>query len=359
VSAGTETDARSAWAEPGAFPVAPGVHRIPLPLPLDGLRAVNVYSVEDGDALVLIDSGWAVAESRSALTAGLAAIGAAPGDVRQVFVTHSHRDHYTQAIELRGLYGTKVSLGEGEQDSMKLYMSRDINPLRPQIAQLIACGAGPVIEAMRAEGTGERPGVGWEGPDEWLTGGQRIELSTRVLGVLPTPGHTMGHVVFTDQEAGLLFAGDHILPHITPSIGFEPSAPSQPLAHYLQSLHLVKTLPDLRLLPAHGPVTGSAHARIDELLAHHEQRLALSAEAVGSGAATAYEAATRLRWTRRERQLATLDSFNQLLAVVETRAHLEVLVTQGRLVKSWDGEVAIYRPAPPPASPAEPPGQPG
>ena len=35
------------WTEAGAFPVAPGVHRIPLPLPMDGLRAVNVYVIED------------------------------------------------------------------------------------------------------------------------------------------------------------------------------------------------------------------------------------------------------------------------------------------------------------------------
>ncbi len=34
------------WTEPGAYPVADGVHRIPLPLPMDGLRAVNVYVLE-------------------------------------------------------------------------------------------------------------------------------------------------------------------------------------------------------------------------------------------------------------------------------------------------------------------------
>ena len=28
------------------LPVAPGVHRIPLPLPTDGLRAVNSYALE-------------------------------------------------------------------------------------------------------------------------------------------------------------------------------------------------------------------------------------------------------------------------------------------------------------------------
>ena len=32
------------WEEPGAYPVSPGVFRIPLPLPGDSLRAVNVYA---------------------------------------------------------------------------------------------------------------------------------------------------------------------------------------------------------------------------------------------------------------------------------------------------------------------------
>ena len=55
---------------------------------------------------------------------------------------------------------------------------------------------------------------------------QEIELKSRTLRVVPTPGHTQGHVVFTDSASGLLFAGDHVLPHITPSIGFEPVSAS-------------------------------------------------------------------------------------------------------------------------------------
>jgi glyoxylase-like metal-dependent hydrolase (beta-lactamase superfamily II) len=39
------------------------VHRVPLPLPTDGLRAVNVYVVEDDGGLMLIDSGWALLAS--------------------------------------------------------------------------------------------------------------------------------------------------------------------------------------------------------------------------------------------------------------------------------------------------------
>ena len=48
---------------------------------------------------------------------------------------------------------------------------------------------------------------------------------------------------------------------------------------------------------------------------------------------TAFDVAGRLRWTRRRSELADLDPFNQMLAVAETAAHLELLVAQGRLSK--------------------------
>src|SRR5262249_17850401 len=97
------------WADPRLFTVAPGVHPVPLPLPTDGLGAVNVYVLEDHDGLVLIDGGWALAESRAALAAALATLGCGLGDVRHFLVTHVHRDHYTQAVELRRIFGSKGS----------------------------------------------------------------------------------------------------------------------------------------------------------------------------------------------------------------------------------------------------------
>ena len=51
---------RTSWAEPGVFEVARNVYRIPLPLPQDGLRAVNAYALIDpAGRPTLIDSGWA------------------------------------------------------------------------------------------------------------------------------------------------------------------------------------------------------------------------------------------------------------------------------------------------------------
>jgi glyoxylase-like metal-dependent hydrolase (beta-lactamase superfamily II) len=170
----------------------------------------------------------------------------------------------------------------------------------------------------------------FEDPDHWLDNGERIALDDRTLRVRATPGHTLGHVVFIDDDAELMFAGDHILPHITPSVGFQARTAPAPLVDYLSSLALVLDEPDRLLLPAHGPAGGSAHLRAVELLAHHERRLAQTHEAVRAGAGTAYEVARVLRWTSRGRRLDELDGFNQMLAVTETLAHLDVLHAQDR-----------------------------
>src|SRR5439155_7588200 len=139
-----------------------------------------------------------------------------------------------------------------------------------------------------------------------LVEGELSVGAERRLDVVPTPGHTRGHVVFHDLAGELLFAGDHVLPTITPSIGFEPVLSPNPLGDFLGSLATVRARPDARLLPAHGPVTDSVHARVDELVAHHGARLDETEAAVASGVETAFEVAGRLRWTRRQHELADL-----------------------------------------------------
>jgi glyoxylase-like metal-dependent hydrolase (beta-lactamase superfamily II) len=329
---------RHAWERPGAHEVAPGIHRIPLPLPGDNLKAVNIYAISDGDQVVLIDGGWALDEAEELLGAGLATIGYGLGDVREYLVTHLHRDHYTQAIALRRRHGGEVSVGAGEQACLEAIRTIETHP---DIARLHEAGALDLSRAI-AEWNGERDLLNWEDPDHWLTDGVDLPLNTRTLRVIATPGHTRGHVVFHDPEHNALFAGDHVLPHITPSIGVELNRPPSPLRDYLTSLELIRKLPDARLLPAHGPVADSVHVRIDELLRHHEERLTATAAAVDQGASTAFEVAGVLTWTRRRHRLADLDLFNAVLAVNETMAHLRVLVERGWLTEAAVDGVARF-----------------
>ncbi|WP_104105775.1 MBL fold metallo-hydrolase [Nocardioides sp. 616] len=336
-------DSGLAWTEEGAWPVAPGVHRIPLPLPLDGLRAINVYTVETDDGLTLIDGGWAIEASRAVLERSLALLGHTPADIRSFLVTHAHRDHYTQAVALRTEHGAHVSLGIGDKGSLD-EIQDGFSSGDPHLAMLLRAGAADVAKIWgNHAGEAEPDPSVWGYPDTWLEGDHTVAVGERRIDAVSTPGHTQGHFVFADTAAGLLFSGDHVLPTITPSIGFEGGTPEQPLGDFMTSLAKVRALPDLRLLPAHGPLAPSSHARAEELLAHHEHRLAQCLELVGSGERTAYEVAGGLGWTRHERRLESLDVFNTALATMETRAHLVLLVARGDVTVADVDGVDVYR----------------
>ena len=325
-----QTPDRHAWERPGAQEVAPGVFRIPLPLPGDHLKAVNVYAIREADdRLVLIDGGWSLAESQETLRTALDGIGHGLEHIREFLVTHIHRDHYTQAIALRRVTGARVSLGAGEQPGLEAFYTITAHP---DVPVLRAAGATALADLLE-RGRGERDLTDWERPDRWLADRVELPLHSRTLHVLATPGHTAGHVVFHDPQHDLLFAGDHVLPHITPSIGIELGRPPSPLRDYMASLELMRHLPDATLLPAHGPAGMSVHDRVEELVRHHEQRLTATRDTLERGASTAFEVANRLGWTRRGRRLDELDEFNQILAVHETIAHLRVLAERG-LVRS-------------------------
>jgi glyoxylase-like metal-dependent hydrolase (beta-lactamase superfamily II) len=318
------------------------VYRVPLPLPNDRLRAVNVYVIEEPGGLVLIDGGWALLESQRQLETALASIGHDLGEVRRILVTHSHRDHYTQAVALRRLVGAEVHLGEGERPGLEHLLGLRSDLPLGSLGRLKRSGAGGLADRLLRSGYfDDFDRSVWALPDCWIGAGE-ITLATRTLIAIPTPGHTQGHVVFLDTAARLMFAGDHVLPHITPSIGFEPVIPELPLGNYLDSLRLVAEYPDALLLPAHGPVADSVHRRVEELLAHHEVRLEEARKALGNGGLHAYDVASQLTWTRRHRSFDSLDLFNQMLAVTETAAHLDLLVARGVLTSADEDGTVVY-----------------
>jgi hydroxyacylglutathione hydrolase len=47
---------------------------------------------------------------------------------------------------------------------------------------------------------------------DWPNGTGQIDLSDRVIDVIPTPGHYASHVAYYDRQTGLFFSGDFVLP---------------------------------------------------------------------------------------------------------------------------------------------------
>lgn len=320
------------WAEPGVDEVSKGVYRIPLPVPQDSLGAVNVYAIDDGNGLFFIDSGWDLMESREALETALGSLGYTFADIRRFLITHMHSDHYGLALRIRRSFGTPISLGAAEQQSIDICSSPNYEHFDETIRLLIDAGAEELIADLRAVHRDDdlQKAYVWEQPDSWIEPGE-ILIGARRLHAIHTPGHTHGHMVFHDAEAGLLFAGDHILPQITPSVGLEPIAAPFPLVDFMESLHRVVRLPDARLLPAHGPVVESAHARCEELLTYHERRVLEILDVLDDGDYTAYDIARLMKWTRRQLPLGELELFSRTMAINQIKAHLDVCVARGLL----------------------------
>lgn len=325
-------DSGEHWAAEGAWQVADGIHRIPLPLPLDALKAINVYVVEGDDGLTLIDGGWAIPVARELLDKCLRNIGSGFGDIRRFLVTHVHRDHFTMATVLGHEVGAEVALGIDEKPALELMHNVADLDESPFLAVLRTAGAAEIAEMWAAGHDGEMPDpADWAFPDLWIEGDRTFQVGRRRIDAVHTPGHTPGHYVFADQAEGVLFAGDHVLPTITPSIGFTVPPADQPLGQFMESLAKVRRLPDMRILPAHGPVAPSTYTRVDELLTHHETRLDLCLESLQvRGPVTSIVVARDLGWMRHEHAFDELDVFSRGMAAMETKAHLELLVARGQ-----------------------------
>lgn len=319
---------------PGVHRVAEGIYRIPLALPMADLTTVNCYAVTSGSSITLVDPGWASPATERALSEALSNLGFALADVEQIVVTHTHWDHYTQAIALRDSYGTPVLVGEQERHTIDAFDT--IAGMHPRQVELLrTCGAPELADSIKAlEFEEHERDVPFGEPDEWLKDGQQLSVGDRTLHVHHTPGHTRGHMIVIDPERNVMITGDHILPRITPSIGFERAPEELPLASFLESLTLVKSLPNTSMLPAHGQVTPFVHERVDALLAHHDARFGAVLSQVISGRHTAADVADALTWTRHEHALADLGDVHRMLAILEIGAHLDVLAVRGRLTRT-------------------------
>jgi glyoxylase-like metal-dependent hydrolase (beta-lactamase superfamily II) len=327
------------WTDSGAHAVAPGVRRIVCPLPMDGLRAVNVYAIDDGDGVALVDTGWNHPDILAALTAAIGAF----ERVTTIICTHSHYDHYGLAGTLREWSGAPVLLGSEERANLSGVLEAGGYQRSSALARerMTLHGAAALLGASDGNYERVRARGPWVLPDRELADGERIELADRVLEAKLTPGHTRGHLMFLDRDAGLVFGGDHLLPHITPSLGFESFGDDKALERFLGSLAGIRDLPARHVLPGHGPVFDDVGGRVRELEAHHAARLEACHDAL-DGPATAFAVAQRITWTRHKRPFDALNRFNQMLAVTETITHLELLADRGELRRERDDGLLRY-----------------
>lgn len=128
------------------------------------LGFVSAYVLVRGSEAAIVDTG--VAGSGDAINTALGDLGLAPADVRHIILTHNHGDHVGGLGELEGAM-TNATVYAGTGDIATIQTSLTLSEV----------GDGDEVFGM---------------------------------GVVNTPGHTVGSISVFDTDTGLLVAGDAI-----------------------------------------------------------------------------------------------------------------------------------------------------
>src|SRR6476620_3754739 len=136
-------------------------------------------------------------------------------------------------------------------------------------------------------------------PSVQLDGAEIVVMGRHRLRVEWTPGHSPGHVCLFEPEGGILFAGDHILPELSPNIGLHPQSTPDPLHDYLAGLRRMADHQPTRVLPAHGRPFTEIESRVEALTSHHRRRMDQIVEILDNEEKTGWRVAVDL-WGRRE-----------------------------------------------------------
>lgn len=318
--------------ESGVSRITDDIVQVQIPLPYR-LNIVNCYLLRGERGWTLLDTGLNTAPARAQWKAAMASLNIKPDDIKKIVLTHMHPDHFGMAgwWQAQAAQPMHVYLPEREKPQAQVFYRRANSPLYHQ--WMLDCGidhatVDSIESALQSTRDLTQPHPVQQ---DFLREGSIVRLGTRDCLSIHAPGHSDGQLIFYHEADKLMLCGDHVLMKITPNIGSWPHTQPDPLGRFLASLNALKAL-DVRLaLPGHRGLITDWRGRIEELIAHHQLRLAHTLEAIEGGAHTVFEVAARLFTLER------LTPHEWRFAMAETLAHLNCLCERGQVACQQNG----------------------
>jgi len=215
---------------------------------LTRVRFVNAFLVREDDGFTLVDTtlgGGAEALIAAAQEAG--------GAIRRIALTHGHGDHV------------------GSLDALKEQLGGSVEVLMPELDARIHAGE-KIVEGKLP---GSWPKLETE-PDVRLSGGDRVGS----LEVVPSPGHSPGHVAFLDTRDRTLIAGDVFTAYgrLAVTTHFYLRFPFAAIATWdrakdVDSARALRALDPSLLVVGHGPARRNPRAAMDRAIARASRSL--------------------------------------------------------------------------------------
>jgi hydroxyacylglutathione hydrolase len=183
-------------------------------------RAANAYLVRGSSRNILIDVG--LSSNFTHMVECLRHLDCPPEKIDMVVLSHEHLDHIGAAYHFHG----RTYIAAHRLAANKIMLRDDFSMLRKMFNE---------------------PNVPIN-VDIWLEEGNLIDLGNFRLEVMHTPGHTSACITLFDQEKGLLFAADTLMPGGVMGGVFGSGS----ISDYIQSLERLKGLNSKILLSGHG-----------------------------------------------------------------------------------------------------------
>lgn len=302
------------------------LYRISLPLPFP-LKWVHCYIMRGSSGYTVLDTGLHTEEAEHIWEKGLVDASISYSEIEQIVLTHYHPDHYGMAGWMQQKTGAPVHMSETDYRTAQRFFSTAGPSFGNQLREhYIKHG----MDAHTAEAMVPHMNqfMEWVSPQpkvQVIDETQPFRLGNQDYEVIPTPGHSEGHLCFYQSESKILFTGDHLLLKISPNISHYPGGSDDPLGQFLDSLQRIKTYDISTVYPAHGPIFDTPSERIIALEQHHHERLEkiisfLSSEKTAFGVCL---------W-----MFGTELSIHQMrFAMSEVLAHLQYLKIRGHIVE--------------------------
>jgi glyoxylase-like metal-dependent hydrolase (beta-lactamase superfamily II) len=293
----------------------------------------NIYLIEDGEGLTLVDCGSGSAGANAELAAGVTAVAEAYNphisldNITTILITHGHIDHFGGLPYLRQFTQAPIGVHVLDRRVLSNHEERAIVVSRRVEEFMESAGVAPALRQELMQVYLYAKQYYQSTPVQFL-----LAEGTPTVGgiqVFHTPGHCSGQVCLLVDD--VLLTADHILARITPHQAPESLTNNMGLGHYLDSLHKISQVPGVRLaLGGHEAPMEDMYGRIQAIEQAHQERLSKILE-ICRQPMTIADASRAL--------FGQVHSYHVLLALEETGAHVEYLYQRGELVAANLAEI--------------------
>ncbi|MDD3893774.1 MAG: MBL fold metallo-hydrolase [Syntrophomonadaceae bacterium] len=233
------------------------------------------YLGEGDDGWTIVDCGVRTDQAQEIWTAGLRRIGIGFKDIKHIFLTHNHPDHYGLAGWLQHQSGAIVHMSSADINTQRKYSLPQQEQLDVLLQDMKPYGI-PVdlitsfvkdIEIIKQFSLPLAEVLALESDQLFRMGDDQYEF-------ILVPGHSDGHVMYVGLNQKRVLSGDSMLFDRVSQISDWPySVLDNPLEVQLNALReLAKKDPGV-VLTAHGPIFEGIPSRIVEIENLFQRRL--------------------------------------------------------------------------------------